>query len=112
MVVNHLTKHIHPDITRTGARGSTGLPSLARPITSPLFTDKGGANYSPEEIQRIVHTLSEYNIEITIRSRHDKTRIFVFREGQGNLKTGLTVCDRVLKEKLGVDLSRLLDSLG
>lgn len=67
--------------------------------------------YSPEELRQISRTLAEYNIEISIRTRRDKTRIFEFREGQGNLKVGLAVCDRVLEEKFGIDLIRLLRSL-
>lgn len=79
------------------------------PIRFPsLFPSE---TYSPEELRQISRTLAEYNIEISIRTRRDKTRIFEFREGQGNLKTGLAVCDRVLEEKFGIDLIRLLRSL-
>lgn len=95
---------------------SSRLPSLSRPA-APLFSPsepgfpQQNETYSPEEIRQIARTLSEYNIEISIRSRRDKTRIFEFREGQGNLQIGLTITDRVLKEKFGIDLPKLLDSL-
>lgn len=95
---------------------SSQLPSLSQPIVPPFTPDeprppKAGETYSPEEVRQITRTLSEYNIEISIRSRRDKTRIFSFREGQGNLTIGLTITDRVLKEKFGIDLPKLLDSL-
>lgn len=91
------------------------LPTLSRPPSPVLPPGEPrpvpDETYSPEELQQITRTLAEYNIEISIRSRRDKTRIFEFREGQGNLKIGLTITDRVLKEKFGIDLGRLLDSL-
>ncbi|HKM24906.1 MAG TPA: hypothetical protein VJY40_04625 [Corynebacterium sp.] len=82
-----------------------GAPRIPLPPVCPAET------YSPDELRQIVRLLSEYNIEISIRTRRDKTRIFEFREGQGNLKTGLEVCDKVLNEKFGIDLTRLLQSL-
>jgi len=84
-------------------------PPRGPPLFPSLFASE---TYSPEELRQISRTLAEYNIEIAIRSRRDKTRIFEFREGQGNLKIGLEVCDRVLEEKFGIDLIRLLRSLG
>ena len=84
-------------------------PPRGPPLFPSLFPSE---TYSPEELRQISRTLAEYNIEIAIRSRRDKTRIFEFREGQGNLKIGLEVCDRVLEEKFGIDLIRLLRSLG
>lgn len=84
-------------------------PPRGPPLFPSLFPSE---TYSPEELRQISRTLAEYNIEISIRSRRDKTRIFEFREGQGNLKIGLEVCDRVLEEKFGIDLIRLLRSLG
>ena len=82
-----------------------GAPRVPLPPVCPTET------YSPDELRQIVRLLSEYNIEISIRTRRDKTRIFEFREGQGNLKVGLEVCDKVLNEKFGIDLTRLLQSL-
>lgn len=81
-------------------------------LRTPILPVNPAETYSPEELRQISKQLSEYNIEISIRSRRDKTRIFEFREGQGNLKIGLEVCDRVLEEKFGIDLPRLLQSLG
>lgn len=81
-------------------------------LRTPTLPVNPAETYSPDELRQISKQLSEYNIEISIRSRRDKTRIFEFREGQGNLKIGLEVCDRVLEEKFGIDLPRLLQSLG
>jgi len=83
-------------------------PPRGPPLFPSLFASE---TYSPEELRQVSRTLAEYNIEISIRSRRDKTRIFEFREGQGNLKIGLTVCDRVLEEKFGINLPKLLHSL-
>ncbi len=80
-------------------------------LRTPILPVNPAETYSPDELRQISRQLSEYNIEISIRTRRDKTRIFEFREGQGNLKIGLEVCDKVLNEKFGIDLTRLLQSL-
>lgn len=68
------------------------------------------SRYTETEMDKVRQLLSQFNIEVRIRTRQ-KEPIFEYRSGQGNLGTGLLITDKVLFEKLGVDLVKYLKSL-
>ena len=59
------------------------------------------------ECRQALNILREFNIEVRITGKYDREKIFEFREGQGNCAKGLIITNRVLLEKLGVDLTKL-----